>query len=361
MLIKILKSELEETLRIATRAVSSRTALPILTGISIEAQGDKLKIRSTDLEISVEATVPSTIEEEGVVVVPAKPFYDLVRKLEEGIIYLKSDFDGTELSIEAENNIYKFRTLPPGDFPQGVPVPEGKKIVLNGDDMIDAIKKTSRSASKDESRVVLTGVHFESGKNSITVAATDSYRLSVVTVPCNYVDEGIEFLVPVRALDELSKIIENDELEIVVTEKQIFVLQGNWVFYSKLIDGQFPAYKQLFPEKPSVEVTVEKEKFVNAIDRIASVFKVNAITMEIEEENMKVYGHSSDYGEAMEKISVKSTGNIKVAFNQQYLLDGVRSINADLIRIELQEGLNPAVIRPLDGEEYSYLLMPIKS
>lgn len=360
MLIKILKSDLENTLRIATRAVSSRTALPILTGISLETHGDKLKIRSTDLEISVEATVPSNVEEEGVVVVPAKPFYDLIRKLDDGVIFLKSDFDGTELNIEAENNVYKFRTLPPGDFPQGVSVPEGKKVILNGDDMIDAIKKTSRSASKDESRVVLTGVHFESGKNSITVAATDSYRLSVVTVPCNYVDEGIEFLVPVRALDELSKIIDSDDLEIIVTEKQLFVLQGNWVFYSKLIDGQFPAYKQLFPERPSVEVTLEKERFVNAIDRIASVFRVNAVTMEVERDIMKIYGQSSEYGEAIEKISVKSTGTIKAAFNQQYLIDGVKSINADFIRIELQEGLNPAVIRPLDGEEYSYLLMPIK-
>lgn len=361
MLIKILKSELEETLKVATRAVSSRTALPILTGISIETQGEKLKIRSTDLEISVEATIPAGVEEEGVAVVPAKPFYDLIKKLDEGIIYLKSDFDGTELTIEEENKSYKFRTLPPGDFPQGVQLPEGKKIVLKGSDFNDAVKKTSRSASKDESRVVLTGIHFEGGKNSVTVAATDSYRLAVVTVPCNHVDEGIEFLVPTRALEEVSKIIEDEDVEIIVTEKQIFVLQGNWVFASKLIDGQFPAYKQLFPEKANVEVTVSKDDLINAIDRIATVFKVSAVTLDITQEAMKITGQSSDYGEAEEVIPVKATGAMKVTFNQQYLLDGVRSVNAESIRIELQEGLNPAVIRPLDGEEFSYLLMPIKS
>lgn len=361
MLIKILKSDLEEVLKVATRAVSTRTALPILTGISIETGGEKLRVRSTDLEISVEATVPATVEEEGVVVVPAKPFHDLIKRLEEGMIFLKSDFDGTELIVEAENKVYKFRTLPPGDFPQGIQVPEGKRIILKGSQFIDAVKKTSKSASRDESRVVLTGIHFEGGKNSLTVAATDSYRLSVVTVPCERIDEGIEFLVPTRAVEEVSKILEDDEVEIIVTEKQIFVLQGNWIFISKLIEGQFPAYKQLFPEKASVGVTVNKDGLVNAIDRISTVFKVSAVQLEITEEKMRISGQSSDYGEASEVIPVKATGSITVTFNQQYLLDGIRSVNAESVRIELQEGLNPAVIRPLDGEEYSYLLMPIKS
>lgn len=209
--------------------------------------------------------------------------------------------------------------------------------------------------------MVLTGIHFEGGKNSLTVAATDSYRLSVVTVPCERIDEGIEFLVPTRAVEEVSKILEDDEVEIIVTEKQIFVLQGNWIFISKLIEGQFPAYKQLFPEKASVGVTVNKDGLVNAIDRISTVFKVSAVQLEITEEKMRISGQSSDYGEASEVIPVKATGSITVTFNQQYLLDGIRSVNAESVRIELQEGLNPAVIRPLDGEEYSYLLMPIKS
>lgn len=361
MLIKVLKSELEEALKVASRAVSTRTTLPILTGVNLETDGDKLKIRATDLEISVEVSIPVNVEEDGVVVVPAKPFHDLIRKLDEGIIYLKADLDGTELNVEAENKRYKFRTLPPGDFPQGWSVPEGKKIVLKGEYFIDTVKKTSKSASRDESRVNLTGIHIESGKDSITVAATDSYRLSVVTVPCSRADEGIEVLVPTRALEEAAKIVEDGDVEIVLTEKQIFLLQNNWVFASKLIEGQFPAYKQLFPEKCDLEVTVKKDDIVEAVDRIASIFKISAVTLEITADEMKISGISTDFGEAEEKISVKATGSIKVTFNQQYLLDGFRSINSELVRIELQEGLNPAVIRPLEGEEFSYLIMPIKS
>jgi len=362
MLIKVLKSEIEEALKVASRAVSTRTTLPILTGVNLETDGDKLKIRATDLEISVEVSIPVSVEEDGVVVVPAKPFYDLLRKLDEGIIYLKADLDGTELNVEAENKKYKFRTLPPGDFPQGWAVPEGKRIMLKGEYFIDVVKKTSKSASRDESRVNLTGIHIESGKDSITVAATDSYRLSVVTVPCSHADEGIEVLVPTRGLEEVAKIVDEEEnVEVVATEKQIFILQNNWIFASKLIEGQFPAYKQLFPEKCDIEVTVKRDEIVNAVDRIASIFKISAVTLEIAADEMKISGVSSDYGEAEERISVKSTGNIKMTFNQQYLLDGLRSINSELIRMELQEGLNPAVIRPLDGEEFSYLLMPIKS
>lgn len=361
MLVKLLKSEIEDVLRVASRAVSTRTALPILTGISIEAFNEKLKVRSTDLEISVEASIPANVEEEGIIVVPAKPFVDLIKKLDEGVIFLRSDFEGTELTIESENKVYKFRTLPPGDFPQGLPVPEGKKIKLSGESFLDAVKKTSRSASKDESRIVFTGVHFEGGKNSITVAATDSYRLSVVTVPCELEDEKIEFLVPTKALEEVSKIVDDSDLEIIVTEKQIFILQGNWVFSSKLIEGQFPAYKQLFPENVDVEVTVKKEELLSTIERIASVFKTSTVTLEVSEENIVVTAQSSDYGEAKETLSAKANGSISVSFNQQYLLDGIKGVNSELIRIELQEGLNPAVIRPLDGEEYTYLLMPIKS
>jgi DNA polymerase-3 subunit beta len=360
MLIKLLKSDLEDALKVASRAVSTRTTLPILTGVNLETEGDKLKIRATDLEISVEVSLPVSVEEEGVVVVPAKPFYDLIKKLEEGVIYLRADLDSTELTIEAEGKRYKFRTLPPGDFPQGWAVPEGKKIVLKGQDFNDAVKKTSRSASRDESRINLTGIYIESGKDSITVAATDSYRLSVVTVPCVNVDEGIEILVPTRALEEASKIVSEEEIEIVVTEKQIFILQHNWIFASKLIEGQFPAFKQLFPEKHDIDLTVKKDEFVNAVDRIASILKVSAVTLEVTSEEMKISAVSSDYGEAEERIKVKATGEIRVSFNQQYLLDGLRSINSELVRIELQEGLNPAVIRPLDGEEFSYLLMPIK-
>jgi DNA polymerase-3 subunit beta len=301
------------------------------------------------------------VEEEGIVVVPARPFQDLIKKLDEGTIVITSDKDGTELTINAEKKRFKLRTLPPGDFPQGMPVPEGKKLVISGEVLLDAIKKTIRAASKDETRLNLTGIHMETSKNSLTLAATDSYRLAVSVIPCVSCDEGIEVLVPSRALDEVSKILEDMEVEIVVTENRFFVSQGNWVFSTRLIESQFPAYKQLFPDSCDVELTVNKKDIIDAVDRISTVLKVNTVTLNVGTELVTVSGSSTDFGDAEEEVPAKATGEISVTFNQQYLLDGLKGINAETIRIEIQEGLNPSVIRPLDGEDFSYLLMPVKS
>lgn len=361
MLIKALKSDIEEAVKVVSRGVAARTTLPILTGIALEANDGKLRLRATDLEISVDCSVSVNVEEEGIVVVPARPFQDLIKKLDEGTIIISSDNDGTELTINAEKKKFKLRTLPPGDFPQGMPIPEGKKINISGEVLLDGIRKTIKAASKDETRLNLTGIHIETSKNSLTLAATDSYRLAVSVIPCITCGEGIEVLVPSRALEEVSKILEDFEVEIVVTENRIFISQGNWVFSSRLIESQFPAYKQLFPDSCDVELTISKKDLINAVDRISTVLKISAVTLNIENDFVKVFGSSSDFGDAEEEVPAKATGKISVTFNQQYLLDGLKGVNSEMVRIEIQEGLNPSVIRPLDGEDFSYLLMPIKS
>ncbi len=361
MLVKVLVSELADALKVVSRGVATRTTLPILTGISVEAFNDKLKLRATDLEVSVECSLPVSIEEEGNVVVPAKPFIELINSLEEGMVLMISDVDGTELKLNLDSEEHTLRTLPPGDFPQGRPVPEGKNITVRGNDFVDAVKKTVKSASRDETRVVLTGIYMASEKNSLIFAATDSYRLATVTIPCSNIDSGIEVIIPHKALEEVIKIVdEDDDVDSVITDTQIYFIHKNWIFSTRLIDGQFPSFKPLFPESCDVEVTVDKKRLVEGIERL-SFLRSNTVTFEIGKEKMTIKASSADFGSSRKLIDVESTGEIEITFNRQYILDGLKSINSETVRMEIQEGLNPAVLRPLDSEDFSYLLMPVKS
>lgn len=361
MLIKVVKSDLEEATSTVSRAVSTRSTLPVLTGINIKASGEKIDLKSTDLELSIDSTIPANVEEEGNVVVPAKPFFEIVKNLNEGQIRILSDTAGTELTIEGEGSRYKLRTFPPEDFPQGKQIPEGKVIKLSGNVLEDALKKVTKSASRDENRLTLTGIYVETGKNDVLFAATDSYRLAVCTVGCEKCEEGVIKIVPSRAFDELSKILNEDTVEIVFTENQMFVSQQNWVFQSRLIEGQFPAFKQLFPEESNVDVIVATEDLRSALKSVSAILKSSPVIIEVSEKEAKVRGSNSDLGEAEELIEVEANGNIKVAFNYVYLLEGIKNISSDRIKVEMQEDLNPAVIRPLDEEEYSYLLMPVRN
>lgn len=361
MLVTSVKSDLEEAIRIVSRAVATRTTLPILTGISVEATGERLKFRATDLEIGVECSVPVRVGEEGNVVVPGKALIETIKNIDEGKIELISDKDGTELTISAEKTTYKLRTFPPGDFPQGRPVPEGKRILMKGSEFIDGVKKVAKSASRDETRLVLTGVYLETGKNSVMLAATDSYRLAVSNVSCDECPEGEVVIIPTRSMEEVSKICTEDELEIVLTENQAYFLQNNWVFYTRIIEGQFPAFKQLFPDSSDVNVEVKTKDLLDALRKVSVVLKGNPVTLEIQPNSMKIRAVSQDLGEAEAVIEARADKEISVTFNYVYLMDGIQNIKSEELRIELQEGLNPAVIRPLKEEDYSYLIMPIRN
>lgn len=361
MWIKVVKNDLDGMLKNIVRAVSTRTTLPVLTGIYIKSKGQKVILRGTDLEITVETLCPAKVEDEGEVVIPARAFSELVKNLEDGQIEIKTDSSGTEVEIIGKNSLYKLRTFPSEEFPQGKGVPEGKKVVISGGEFREALKKVVKAASRDETRLSLTGVYMESGKNSLTLAATDSYRLAVVNLRCNECSDGIVSLIPSRALDELSKMIEDDILELIISESQLVVSQNNWTFFSRLIDGQFPAFKQLFPDESFIDLIVSTEDFNKALKRASVVLQNNPVKIEVSEKEVHIKGINSDLGEAEELIEGESSGSIEIAFNYTYLIEGVQNITSDKIKIEIQEGLKPAVIRPLGEEDFSYLLMPVRS
>jgi DNA polymerase-3 subunit beta len=362
MWIRCVKSDLEDVLKNVLKAVSTRTTLPVLTGINIKASGEKVVFRGTDLEVTIEATLSLvTVEEEGEVVVPGKIFTEIVRNMDDGQLEIRSEAGGTEVHIKSQRASYKVRTFAPEDFPQGRGIPEGKTIKLAGKELREALRKVVRSASRDETRHNLTGVYVEGGRKSITLAATDSYRLAVANLPCDGEAEGIIALVPSRPLDEVARMISDDEVEIVVSEGQIAVLQDNWVFSSRLIEGQFPSFKQLFPEESFVDCVVEREALHKALKAIGVILQNQPVKLTVTEKEITINAVTSDVAEGEEHVECEANGSIEVAFNFMYLFDGVTAISSPRLKIELQEGLKPAVIRPLQEEDFSYLLMPVRS
>ncbi len=361
MWIKAVISDVDEAVKYVLRAVSVRTTLPVLTGIYLKASGEKLTLKGTDLELTVESSIPVKVKEEGEAVVPAKAFSEIIKNLRDGQVEIQLDTSGTEISISKEKSRYKLKTFPPEEFPQGKGIPEGKMIKVSGEDFKEAIKKVSKSTSKDETRVTLTGVHIEGGKNNLTFAATDSYRLAVTNIPVIESSSDIEVLVPSRSLEELSKMVEEGELEIIVTENQIVSVQRNWIFFSRLIEGQFPAFKQLFPDESFVNVVLGTGEFRDALKRLSPIVQENPVRLFISNDEVKIRCQNIDLGEAEEVIEAEANGNLEVAFNYLYLMDGIQSISSEKIKIELQDGLKPAVIRPLQEEVFSYLLMPVRT
>lgn len=361
MWIKAVTSDLDAATKNVLRAVSTRTTLPVLTGIHLKGEGDKLTIRATDLEISIESSVPVSVKEKGEAVVPAKPFSEIIKNLKEGQVEIILDSSGTEISILKEQSRYKLRTFPPEEFPQGRGIPGGKVIKLLGEEFKEGVKKVSRATSKDETRITLTGVYIEGGRNSLTMAATDSYRLAVTNVPFMECVGDISLIVPAKSLEELSKMVSDEELELIITENQMVGIQKNWIFFSRLIEGQFPAFKQLFPDESFVNVVLGTEEFREALRRLSSIVQDNPVKLYISEDEIRINGQNRDLGEAEEVVEAEATGKLEVAFNYTYLMDGIQSISSEKIKIELQDGLKPAVIRPLQEEVFSYLLMPVRT
>lgn len=361
MWIKAVVSDICEAVKCVLRAVSTRTTLPVLTGMYLKVSGGKLILRGTDLELTIESSIPVKVEDEGETVVPAKAFSEIIKNMKEGQAEIQLDSSGTEISIIREKSRYRLKTFPPDEFPQGRGIPEGKIIKISGRDFQEGIRKVSKSTSKDETRITLTGIYIEGGRNNLTLAATDSYRLAVTNVPAHECSDDIVILVPSKSLEELSKMVEEEDLEIIVTENQMVAIQKNWIFFSRLIEGQFPAFKQLFPDEYFVNVVLNTDEFREALKRLSPIIQENPVRLFISNNELKIKGQNIDLGEAEEIVEAEANGNLEVAFNYLYLMDGIQSISSEKIKIELQDGLKPAVIRPLQEEVFSYLLMPVRT
>jgi DNA polymerase III subunit beta len=356
------RDELVRQLSVVARAVSARSTVQILSGILLEATDGRLSLAATDMELSLQASLDANADEMGKVVIPGRLLVDLARLLpnsEVSIVYRPED-GVVEITCGTAN--YKLNTYGVEDFPR-LPDPAAAPLyAIDREALVDTATMVSRSASRDESRPVLTGIlmRFEPGK--VVMAATDSYRLSVKETPLEGEAPELEAIVPARALGELARIAQDGgDLQLGVHENQVVFTTGGTVLTTRRIDGQFPNYSQLLPETFEHELTLARDEFLDVVRRASVMSQRNSpLRLRFAEGELTVSAQTQDLGEAHESMPAPFTGDpLEIGFNPDFLREGIESIAGDELRLKLISPLRPGLIQA-EADDYWYLIMPIR-
>jgi DNA polymerase-3 subunit beta len=361
-------SELLGQLQTVTRVASTRSAVQALSGVQIAAGGDGegVELRATDMEVGLRVPLEARVERAGTVVLPARLLLDVVRTLRSGEVSL--ELRPTEQDVEIVGGTARFhiRTLRTEDFPP-LPEPGGDQVVaMPAPAFVDTIARVSRSASRDETRPILTGILVSASGDELRMVATDSYRLSVKETKLDAPLEGsFEANVPARALEELARVVTQvgaDTIEIGVRSNQVVFRAGGDALSSRLIDGQFPNYRQLLPETYEHELHLPGEELLGVVRRVSLMAQKNApLRLSFTEGELTVSAQTPDVGEASEPLPVPFAGEpFEIGFNPDFLRDGLESVDSGDVVVKLISPLRPGLIEAADGSGFLYLIMPIR-
>jgi DNA polymerase III subunit beta len=356
------RDELAAKLAIVSRGVSTRTAVLVLGGIQLRVEGGRLHLAATDMEVSLRASADAQVTEEGVAVVPGRLLLDIARSLPEGEVTIEHRPEEAVVVVSAGSAMYRLHTYSTEDFPRLPEVESSTLHAIDRDALVETIGRVSRSASRDESRPVLTGilVRFEPGK--LVMAATDSYRLAVKETPVGGTLPELEAIIPARALQELARIASGiDEVQLGMQENHVvFGADGTWLT-TRRIDGQFPNYRQLLPEQFEHEVPLPREEALDVVRRVSLMAQRNSpIRLRFADGELAVSAITQDVGEARESLPAPYTADpLEIGFNAEFLRDGLESVESDSVTFKLISPLRPAVLEG-EGDDYVYLIMPIR-
>jgi len=349
-----------------SRVASTRSAVQALSGVQLLAQDGRAELRATDMEVGLRVPLEAEIEREGVAVLPARLLLDVARALPSGAATLELRPSEGDVEVVSGSATFHIRTLRAEDFPP-FPEPGGDQIVrVPTKAFVETAAKVARSASRDETRPILTGILVSASGSDLRMVATDSYRLSVKETGLDApLDGSFEANVPARALQELVRIAqagEEGELTIGVRANQVVFDLDGVVLSSRLIDGQFPNYRQLLPDTHEHELTVSTSELTDVVRRMSLMAQKNApLRLAFADGELKVSAQTPDVGEAHEAMPIPFQGEpFEIGFNPDFLRDGLESVDADDLRLKLISPLRPGLIEAGDESGFQYLIMPIR-
>lgn len=353
---------LVEALQTAGRAVSGRGGqLPVLSGLHLTLNGDEFVVTGSDLELTISRTLTVNGEIDGAVVVPSKLLIDVVRSLEPGAIELH--LNDLNLTIRGGRSDFSIRTIPTDEFPQ-LTSAEGPAVTIEAASFVSALRQVVPAASSDDSRPILTGVLMTPVDVGLRLVATDSYRLAVADIPGALVLEGDQsILVPSRALGEISRVVGNAaSLTLRLGENDAsFEIEGV-VVTTRLIDGDFPKYEGLIPSGPANELGFNREALLDAVRRVRLLAQESTpVRLVMNGDGLEIVAITQDVGEGHEAVDAQYDGEeLTVAFNPQFLLDGLDIAPAEEVVLQTIDSLKPAVLRIPGNDHFLYLLMPVR-
>jgi DNA polymerase-3 subunit beta len=369
------KKELQLGVSIVEKIVTTRSTLPVIGNILFEASKGGLRLSANNLEIGIELGLKASVTKEGSLLLPAKTLSGIVSKLPEGSIGFKLNENGT-MRISYDQSNFNLHSLPSDEFPSLPKVKDGKSFSVDPELFVSMIKHTIFAASGSEEKYVLTGVLLEVGKagqagdnSNLRLVATDGYRLAKRGEKVDLKGEAmVSAIVPARALLELAKVLEGkdgDVLKVTVSPDQISFRYADVYLVSRLIQGQFPDYRQVIPKKSSTRVLLNTREFLRAAERAAVIASgsANVTSFEVKAGKMYLSANTPDVGNVTEVLNAEIKGGEKarVSFNIRLITDVLNVIATEKVAVELGEGLSPGVIKPEDGTEYVYIVMPIRT
>lgn len=368
---------LSEAIGSAGRAVASRSgALPILSGLLVRTSDEGVELAGSDLELTIRVSAPAECDGAGAAVLPSRLFGDIVRALEPGAVSV--DVGDEEARIKSGRSEFTLRVLPAEDFPR-LPEVAGDGVRMSAGALSDALRQVIPAASRDDARPILTGVLLVAEGSGLRLVATDSYRLAVRDLPgetnlaaavSGAAAEGRHVLVPAKALAELQRLLgsgnsdASPEVELSFSDRDAAFEVARARVSTRLIEGQFPNYQQLIPSGYPNRLTVPREGFMEAVKRVRLIGRDrdNApIRLTMATAGLELTAIVHDVGEASETLDAKYEGTeTTVAFNPDFLLDGLSAIGSEEVVMETIDTSKPAIVRSAEDSDFLYLLMPVR-
>ncbi|OGC05562.1 DNA polymerase III subunit beta [candidate division WOR-1 bacterium RIFOXYD2_FULL_36_8] len=368
------KEDLSYGVGLVERIISSRTTLPVTANILFDAKKGELKLSANNLEIGMEVSLKAKIAKEGAVLIPAKTLGGIVSKLPTGEISFNLKERGI-VNISYKKSNFNIHSLPPDEFPQISKVKEVKSLEVEAKILVEMLEQVVFAASTTEEKHVLNGILLETGKTpaddtTFRMVATDGYRLAKVGAKISSVGGALSVVVPSKAMSEVLKVFSQDQssAKIVVGVDQISFKSENVHIVSRLIQGQFPDYKQVIPRSSDTKVNIDLISFLAAVERAAVIASqcANIVKIEVRGKQLHIMASAPDVGSVDEELEVEIKGKEKslVAFNVRLVADALKVIDAEQITLELGESMSPGIIKPVEAKGLSsfvYIVMPIRT
>ncbi|MFD1176601.1 DNA polymerase III subunit beta [Paenibacillus puldeungensis] len=378
MKIRILKNELNESIQHVSKAISSRTTIPILTGIKLDVNFQGMTLTASDTDISIQAFIPAEdkekqivqVERPGSVVLPAKFFVEIIKKLPSQEIEMEVQ-DGFQTLIRSGSTDIQMVGLDPEEFPVLPSIEENQVISIPGDLLKTMIRQTVFSISTNETSPILTGVLWNLSDNQFKFVATDRHRLASRTASLDDAD-GVRFsniVISGKTLNELSKIIpdQNTRVEIVVADNQVLFKIDRVLFYSRILDGTYPDTSKIIPTSYKTELVLDTKKLSDSIDRaylLSREEKTNIVRLQtLEDGTIEISSSSSELGKVTEQLDVSQfTGDpLRISFNSKYMLDVLKVVESEQLHIGFTGAMSPIIIKPVDDSQSLYLILPYRT
>lgn len=347
------------------KAVSTRTTLPILQCILLDAHENEFKLVGNDLELGIESTLKSEVVESGNIAIDARIFSEIVKKLPDSEVHIKVD-EHQLMTITCEKSEFNIPGQPGNEFIQLPQITKNRPLVISQNVLREMIHQTIFSIAIEEIRPILTGELFEIKNNCLNIVSVDGYRVSIRQKELEQDFDDISVVIPGKTLSEIQKILSSDEeseVAIYFTDKHILFEMNSSIIVSRLLEGDFPKYDQIFSSDYETLIKIERKPMLQSIERaalIARESKKSPIKFQITSSTL-IISSNTDLGKVHEEMDIQREGNeLEIAFNPRYLIDALKVIEDDEVQLTFTTSLNPCIIKDQVNEQYKYLVLPIR-